>query len=126
MDWIELRLAEVMMDYAEAANEAGNITVAKDMVRKIRQRAGIEQGGFDYGLSLATNTAQMRDLIMNERMVEFAFEGKRNDDLRRTRRMHLLTGMLGSIQVETNTGNMPGITPAISVKNFFGSSGQRI
>lgn len=100
MDWIELRLAEVMLDYAETANEVGNQVIAKDMVRRIRQRAGIEQGQSDYGLSLAISASQMRDLIMNERMVEFAFEGKRNDDLRRTRRMHLLTGNLGSIQVE--------------------------
>ncbi|MES2777396.1 MAG: RagB/SusD family nutrient uptake outer membrane protein [Bacteroidota bacterium] len=100
MDWIELRLAEVMMDYAEAANETGNLAVAKDIVKQLRQRAGIIAGGYNYGLDMATNTAQMRDLIMNERMVEFAFEGKRNDDLRRTRRMHLLTGILGSMQIE--------------------------
>lgn len=36
----------------------------------------------------------MRGLIMNERMVELAFEGKRNEDLRRTRRMHKLTGTI--------------------------------
>lgn len=100
MDWIELRLPEVMLNYAECANETGNITVAKDMVREIRKRAGIEQGAGDndYGLGAANNTETMRDLIMNERMVEFAFENKRNADLRRTRRMHLLTGNLETIE----------------------------
>ncbi|HSC55330.1 MAG TPA: RagB/SusD family nutrient uptake outer membrane protein [Phnomibacter sp.] len=103
MDWIELRLAEVILDYAEVANETGNLGLAKTLVQQIRKRAGIVAGSSNYGLDLATDQAQMRDLIMNERMVEFAFEGKRNDDLRRTRRMHLLTGMLGSIQVEPIT-----------------------
>jgi starch-binding outer membrane protein, SusD/RagB family len=101
MDWIELRFAEVMLDYAETANETGDLTLAKQLVRQIRQRAGIIAGAFDYGLAVATSKEEMRDLIMNERMVEFAFEGKRGDDLRRTRRMHLLTGMLGSMQFET-------------------------
>lgn len=101
MDWIELRLAEVMLNYADCANETGNLSVAKDMVREIRKRAGIEEGtaGNDYGLGASNSTEKMRDLIMNERMVEFAFENKRNSDLRRTRRMHLLTGNLESIHI---------------------------
>ena len=101
MDWIEMRFAEVILDYAEAANATGNITLAKDLVKQIRQRAGIAQGSYNYGLDLATNTQEMQKLIMNERMVEFAFEGKRNDDLRRTRTMHLLQGPLESLTVET-------------------------
>ncbi len=102
MDWIELRLADVIMNYAEAANGVGNISVAKDMVRRLRQRAGIIAGENDYGLNLATTQAQMSDLISNERFVEFAFEGKRVDDLRRTRRYHLLTGNLSGLQVVLN------------------------
>ncbi|MDF2191517.1 RagB/SusD family nutrient uptake outer membrane protein [Paraflavitalea sp. CAU 1676] len=100
MDWIELRFAEVMLDYAETANETGDMATAKTLVREIRQRAGIQAGANDYGLGFATSKDQLRDLILNERMVEFAFEGKRHDDLRRTRRMHLLTGNLLSMQFE--------------------------
>lgn len=92
MDWIEMRLAEVIMNVAECANETGRLSEAKDMVRLIRVRAGITAGAQDYGLSLAPDQTAMRDLIMNERMVEFAMEGKRYHDLRRTRRLHLLTG----------------------------------
>jgi len=100
MDWVELRLAEVMLNYAECANETGDLSVAKELVRTIRKRAGIEEGGAgnDYGLGAVSSPAQMRDLIMNERMVEFAFENKRNADLRRTRRMHLLTGNMETIE----------------------------
>jgi hypothetical protein len=92
MDWIEMRFAEVIINLAECANETGRMVDAKNMIRLIRQRAGIVVGTQDFGLGLATTAAQMRDLIMNERMVEFAMEGKRTHDLRRTRRLHLLTG----------------------------------
>jgi hypothetical protein len=92
MDWIEFRFAEVILNLAECANETNRLTEAKDMVRKIRVRAGITAGTFDYGLSVASDAATMRDLILNEKMVEFAMEGKRYWDLRRTRRLHLLTG----------------------------------
>lgn len=107
MDWIELRFAEVMLNYAECANETGDLATAKNMLRDIRKRAGIEEGvaGNDYGLNaVGTNRSEledMRELILNERFIEFAFENKRNSDLRRMRKMHLLTGSLSSIQIET-------------------------
>ena len=94
MDWIEMRFAEVILNYAECLNETGDLQGAKDMVRMTRVRAGMDQGDLDYGLSLASNDGEMRALIENERMVEFAFEGRRGYDLRRTRKMHLLTGTL--------------------------------
>lgn len=91
MDWIEMRFAEVIMNLAECANETGRLTEAKDMVRLIRQRAGIVAGSFDFGLAVATDITSMRSLILNERMIEFAMEGKRNMDLRRTRNLHLIS-----------------------------------
>lgn len=101
MDWIEMRMAEVMLNYAECANETGDIETAKDMVRQIRIRAGIEEDGAnDYGLAAATGTIEMRELIFNERFIEFAFENKRNSDLRRMRRMHLLSGSLSTVYIE--------------------------
>ncbi len=102
MDWIEMRFAEVMLNYADCANETGDIALAKNLVRQIRIRAGIEEGanGNDYGLAAATTLVQMRELIFNERFIEFAFENKRNADLRRMRRMHLLSGSLAYIYIE--------------------------
>lgn len=99
MDWIELRLAEVMLNYADCLNETGNLAGAKDMVRQIRVRAGIVAGTADYGLNLAGSIDAMRTLILNERMVEFAFENKRNSDLRRSRTMHLLSGNMQKIEI---------------------------
>jgi hypothetical protein len=91
MDWVEMRFAEVVMNLAECANETGRMSESKDMVRRVRQRAGLQQGAFDFGLGLATSAAEMRALILNERYVEFALEGKRYWDLRRTRNLTMLT-----------------------------------
>ena len=91
MDWIEMRFAEVIMNLAECANETGRMTESKDLVRRIRQRAGITAGSFDFGLGIATTQAEMRNLILNERRVEFAMEGKRHADLRRTRNYGLIS-----------------------------------
>lgn len=102
MDWIEIRFAEVMMDYAECANETGDQATAKNLLREIRQRAGIEAGtaGNDYGLGAVTGTTQMRDFIANERFIEFAFENKRNSDLRRLRKWHTLSGTIQTLRLE--------------------------
>lgn len=94
MDWIEMRFAEVILNLAECANETGNLAEAKNMVRLTRQRAGIVQGTADYGLDIATDKTSMQSLILNERQVEFALEGMRNFDLRRTRNLHLITARL--------------------------------
>ena len=91
MDWVEMRFAEVVMNLAECANETNRLTEAKDMVRLIRKRAGILAGTFDYGLAIPTDLATMRSLILSERQVEFAMEGKRYWDLRRTRNFGLLS-----------------------------------
>lgn len=103
MDWIEMRFAEVVMNLAECANETGRLTESKDMVRRIRQRAGIQAGSFDFGLGIATTQAQMRSLILNERQVEFAMEGKRYWDLRRTRNF----GMISARQSYRATPRLP-------------------
>jgi hypothetical protein len=92
MDWIEMRFAEVLLNYAECASATNRIAEAKTLLVKLRTRAGIIAGTKNYGLDLATTPAELATLILNERQVEFAMEGKRYDDLRRTRTFHLLTG----------------------------------
>ncbi len=81
--WIELRYAEVMLNLAECANELGNQSEALTNVRAIRERAGIESGGGEFGISNSVSKEELRELIMIERQVEFAFENKRYWDLRR-------------------------------------------
>jgi hypothetical protein len=128
MDWIEMRFAEVILNLAECANETNRLTEAKDNVRRIRQRAGIVAGSFDYGLAVAADIASMRSLILNERMVEFAMEGKRHWDLRRTRNYGLISARLPyklAVKLPYVAGNLPSGGPVagriyIDVPDAFG------
>lgn len=90
--WVELRFAEVIMDLAECANMTGNQALCNQMLGMIRQRAGIINGDGHYGIPQNVSTDSMENFILNEREVEFAFEGKRYDDLRRTRHFDKLDG----------------------------------
>jgi hypothetical protein len=85
-DWIELRYAEVLLNLAEAANEIGKTNEAYPELIAIRARAGIDPGSDNmYGLTSGMSQAQMRNAIIWERQIEFAFEAKRFWDLRRLR-----------------------------------------
>ncbi|GAB3427366.1 RagB/SusD family nutrient uptake outer membrane protein [Niabella aquatica] len=93
------RLAEIYLNYAEAANEAyGPIGDVYQAVNVIRERAGMPP--FPAGLS----KDQMRERIKKERQVELAFEEFRFWDVRRWKILDktdkLTTGMLW-----TKTGN---------------------
>ncbi len=76
-DWIELRLADVMLLYAETLNELGDTPAALVELNKIRTRAGLPN-------STATTQATVRTAIADERRLELAFEGQRWFDLVRT------------------------------------------
>lgn len=114
LDWIEMRFAEVILNYAECANEIGDLGAAKELVKAIRVRAGIVPGAQNYGLGLANSKSDMRELMNNERTIEFAFEGKRFHDLRRTRRMHLLEGNIELMIWETKTKELRDFLEAVN------------
>lgn len=79
--WLEIRYAEVLLNYAEAQNEsqtAPDVSVYA-AVNAVRRRAGI-QNDIPAG---SLDKSSMRDLIRNERYVEFCFENQRYWDLRR-------------------------------------------
>lgn len=76
-DWIELRLADVILLYAEALNENGNTAAAVTELNKIRNRAGLDD-------SAASSLEDVRTAISIERRLELAFEGQRWFDLVRT------------------------------------------
>lgn len=78
-NWIEIRLAEVMLNYAEAQNEAvGPDATVYKALNDLRKRAGIKT---DLGVGITQDSA--RTLIRNERYVELCYEMKRYWDLRR-------------------------------------------
>ena len=81
---IELRYAEVLLNLAEAACMAGDMPYAVEQLQKIRARAGYSAEN-NYGLqsNLTSDQAACMSAILYERQIEFAYEGKRFDDLRR-------------------------------------------
>lgn len=92
VDFVLMRFAEVMLNYAETANETGRLADALDILKQIRQRAGIEPGGDgNYGIT-ATTREQMREAILAERNIELCFEGHRFWDLRRLRMLDRIHG----------------------------------
>ena len=84
--WIEMRFAEVMLNLAECYNATGDQADAYPLIIAIRKRAGISANGDNlFGLTAGMSQTDMATAILNERRIEFAFEDKRYDDLRRTR-----------------------------------------
>jgi len=81
---IELRYAEVLLNLAEAACMAGDMAYAVEQLQKIRARAGYTAAN-NYGLqaNLSGDKAACMSAILYERQIEFAYEGKRFDDMRR-------------------------------------------
>ncbi len=92
-DWIEIRFAEVLMNYGECANETGKPSEALQVLYDIRKRAGITPGeNGKYGVT-ASSQSEIREAYTKERFVEFAFENKRFGDLRRLKRFDILNTM---------------------------------
>ena len=85
-DFIELRLADVILLYAEALNENGNSSSAITQLNKIRSRANLAN-------VTATAKATVRTAIANERRLELALEGHRWFDLVRTGAVNAEMGM---------------------------------
>ncbi|MDR0543387.1 MAG: RagB/SusD family nutrient uptake outer membrane protein [Dysgonamonadaceae bacterium] len=84
----QLRYAEILLNYAEAATEwfapANPPQSVYDALILIRDRAGIQAGNDGlYGLKANMTADEMREIIQNERRVELAFEGHRFFDVRR-------------------------------------------
>ena len=80
-DWIELRLADVILLLAEARNENGaDAAGVLDLLDPIRMRAGLDPlDENDFG-----SQAEVAAAIQDERRLELAFEGQRWFDLVRT------------------------------------------
>ena len=77
--WIEFRYAEVLLNYAEALIELGEVNEAAEYINQIRNRIG-----------LPNYTGDHMDALRRERRIELVFENHRWYDLRRWK---LLTGL---------------------------------
>jgi hypothetical protein len=72
--YFDIRYAEVLLNYAEAAIELGDVADAESAVNQIRDRAGIAE---------LTDAEVTRDAVRQERTVELAFESQHYWDIRR-------------------------------------------
>ena len=80
-DWIELRLSDVILLYAEALNETGAPAAeVLGLIDPIRTRAGLTT----LNPTVLNTPALIRQAIQDERRLELAFEGQRWFDLVRT------------------------------------------
>lgn len=75
-----MRYADVLLMYAETLNETGSTANAYQYIQMVRDRVNLpDLATTKPGMS----QAEMRDQIAHERMLEFALEGHRFDDIRR-------------------------------------------
>ena len=104
-----LRMTEIYLAYAEAANEAWGPTgtgtqsfSAYDIIKAIRTRAGVgTTNGDPYLNQVKNNKELMRELIRNERRLELCFEGFRFWDIRRWNKN--LTEPARGISIQNNS-----------------------
>ncbi|PWG79708.1 RagB/SusD family nutrient uptake outer membrane protein [Pararcticibacter amylolyticus] len=82
-DFMEMRFAEVVLNLAESAIGSDKLMEGRNLIRSIRERAGVENLDGNYGLSNITDRDDLFAAVLNERKVEFAYENKRFWDLRR-------------------------------------------
>ncbi len=76
--WIYMRYAEILLNYAEAQNEAvGPDASVYDAINQIRERVDMPE------LPAGLTQTEMREAIRRERQVELAFEEHRFYDVRR-------------------------------------------
>lgn len=88
-----IRYADVLLMYAEAANELEMLDIARDVVNQVRQRPSV-----NMSILTPENTGSKQALfeaIVKERRVEFAFEQHRFNDLRRWGLAEQKLGYLG-------------------------------
>ncbi|UYQ94060.1 RagB/SusD family nutrient uptake outer membrane protein [Chitinophaga horti] len=85
---VYLRLAEMYLNRAEANAKIGGagLQMALDDVNTIRQRAGLSGAALHTLASVAAAGKTVLDVVLEERRLEFAFEGQRPYDLFRNNR----------------------------------------
>jgi len=101
--WAYLRLAEIMLDYAEVINEAGNgpDATAFEMVNAVRSRVGLSP------LPAGMDKIGFREAVLREKALELGFEEVRWFDLVRHDRRNDFTKPLYGLRSKGNDLNSP-------------------
>jgi starch-binding outer membrane protein, SusD/RagB family len=124
--WVLMRFAEVLLNFAEAMNEAYGPDAkpsyngvpftrsAREAVNLVRARAGMP------AIAAGITQSEMRDRIRNERRVELAFEEHRFFDVRRWKIAEVTERQpLMGMQVVKNANNTFSYTPFIVEQRVF-------
>ncbi|GAB3327121.1 hypothetical protein GCM10027299_27240 [Larkinella ripae] len=99
-DYVPLiRYAEVLLNYAEAAAQTGNLTTATALLKAVRHRS---DAAYTFTTGVGTQD-ELVSTILNERRIELLGEGFRTPDL--LRRVQALPAKTG------NAGTAPEIAP---------------
>ncbi len=118
------RMTELVLNYAEAANEAWGPTgdpngygfSAYSLIRDIRIRAGITQP--DNYLTSLNTTEGLRALIHNERRIELCFEGFRFWDIRRWNDVPTMQSPVNAAFITNNAGVYSYVYSDIEERKF--------
>ena len=124
-----IRATEIFLDYAEAANEASGPKAnvggagfsAYDVIKAIRQRAGVGGDNDPYLEECAASQEKMRQLIRNERRLELCFENHRFWDLRRWKvELSKLNETARGMQIDQNSDGTLQYTllPNVETRNY--------
>ncbi|HVK97543.1 MAG TPA: RagB/SusD family nutrient uptake outer membrane protein [Flavisolibacter sp.] len=113
LNYVFFRYAEVLLNYAEALNEADGPTAAvAGAVNAVRNRAGMPS------LPAGLTKDAMRERIRNERAVEFAFEDMRWWDILRWKKgTELVTQPMRGMQI-TRSGTLFSYAPFVLAANY--------
>jgi len=120
-----IRYGELLLNYAEAMNEAygpdvnhGYRLTAREAIQLIRQRARLT-GNTDLSVSVpAGDKDEMREAIRRERRVELAFEEHRHLDLRRWKIAEtVLNHPVSGLKIEKDAIGNFTYTPQPNVQN---------
>ncbi len=103
INMILMRYADVLLMYAEAKIELGDIDASVyDAINQIRQRPTVEMPAITPGKT----QAELREILRDERAVELAFEGLRIFDINRWEVGEVKAGpLLGMLYINESTGN---------------------
>lgn len=105
------RMTEVLLNFAEAANEAwgpdgdpsGFGFTARSKIIDLRARAGLTSDPFAESL----DKDGLRELIYNERRIELCFEGFRFWDLRRLNKITEIAAPVSGVYITREAGASP-------------------
>ena len=103
-DYMEMRFAEVLLNLAESAIGADRLAEGIELIKQVRERAGVENKDGSYGLSGINGRDPLFAAVLRERQIELAYEGKRFWDLRRWMLFNNDFGTAARLGMETLDG----------------------